>query len=86
VPTNPRPGRRSRSWPEAAMAAANSTPPAPLATPAQVAEFTGLTEPQLAQLRYKGAGPVFIRLTSKAIRYEWSAVFDWVEQKRKSRT
>ena len=44
----------------------------PLLTPAEAGEQLGLTPAALAQLRYTGGGPCFIKLTAKAVRYRQS--------------
>ena len=55
-----------------------------LLTPAQAGAQLGLTTGALAQLRYLGTGPRFIKLTAKAVRYHQSDLDAWVA--RKSRT
>lgn len=55
-----------------------------LLTPAQAGAQLGLTTGALAQLRYLGTGPQFIKLTAKAVRYLQSDIDSWVA--RKSRT
>ena len=55
-----------------------------LLTPAQAVAQLGLTTGALAQLRYLGTGPQFIKLTAKAVRYLQSDIDAWVA--RKSRT
>lgn len=41
----------------------------PLLTPAEAGAQVGLSAGALAQLRYTGGGPRFIKLTAKAVRY-----------------
>jgi predicted DNA-binding transcriptional regulator AlpA len=50
----------------------------PLLTPAAVAAFLGRSVPALAQMRYRGTGPRFIRAGSR-IRYRQSDVNSWLE-------
>lgn len=57
-----------------------------LATPAEVAEYLGTTVPALAQMRYRGTGPEFIKLTARKVRYEWTSVRKWLEEGRRSIT
>lgn len=40
-----------------------------LLTPKEVAERLAVTEGQLAQMRFRGNGPVFRRITPRCIRY-----------------
>ena len=51
----------------------------PLALPKAVAEYLGTTPQNLAQMRYRGTGPKFIKLGHRAIRYSWADVFAWLE-------
>ncbi len=46
-----------------------------LATPAEVAEYLRTTTAALAQDRYKGTGPKFIKRGSR-ILYRWSVVLE----------
>jgi predicted DNA-binding transcriptional regulator AlpA len=49
-----------------------------LLTPADAADQVGLTAGALAQLRYVGGGPRFIKLTAKAVRYRQSDLDAWI--------
>lgn len=51
----------------------------PLALPKTIAEYLGTTPQNLAQHRYRGTGPKFIKLGHRAIRYRWSDVEAWIE-------
>lgn len=53
----------------------------PLATSREVAEYTGLTEAGLAQLRYTGRGPRFIKVTGRQVRYRWADIEEWIERR-----
>lgn len=53
---------------------------------AEVAERFGYTEEGLAQMRYRGNGPKFIKLGGKAVRYRWSDVEAWLDQQTMQRT
>lgn len=54
-------------------------PDKPLATAKDVAEYLGVTTGYLAKLRLQdGAGPEFVRVNARAIRYDWQAVHKWV--------
>lgn len=58
----------------------------PLANQDDVCQFTGMTRGQLAQHRYRGTGPKFIRLTGRQIRYRWSDIEEWLDQRTARRT
>jgi predicted DNA-binding transcriptional regulator AlpA len=57
-----------------------------LATPKDVAEHLAVTEAHLAQQRYRGSGPRYIKVGGRSVRYRWSDVREWVEQQTRSRT
>ncbi|MFF2389131.1 helix-turn-helix transcriptional regulator [Agromyces sp. NPDC058104] len=57
-----------------------------LLTPQEVSEWTGLSMGALAQLRYKGMGPSFIKLTPKTVRYLREQVEEWIEASVQSQT
>ena len=48
------------------------------ATPRQVAECLHTTEQGLAQMRYRGQGPRFVKAGRKVL-YRWSDVNAWLE-------
>lgn len=50
----------------------------PLADPRTIAEFLGTTTQQLAQDRYRGQGPKFIRV-GRRVRYRWTDVEAWLD-------
>ncbi len=49
-----------------------------LLTPSQAGALLGMTPGALAQLRYTGHGPAFVKLTAKAIRYRQIDLDAWV--------
>lgn len=51
----------------------------PLAEPKDIAEFLGTTPRQLAQYRYHGRGPKFIKL-GHHVRYRWADVEAWLDE------
>lgn len=57
-----------------------------LLNPMQVSKWTGLSLGALAQLRYKGQGPAFIKLTPKTVRYLQADVDRWIRASVHSRT
>lgn len=57
-----------------------------LLTPAEVSEWTGLTIGALAQLRYKGTGPKFVKMTPRTVRYFRADVQRWLEDSVRSST
>jgi len=56
-----------------------ATQPEPLMESTAIAELLGTTPQNLAQMRYRGTGPKFIKLGHRAIRYRWSDVEAWIE-------
>ena len=58
----------------------------PLLTPAEASEQLGLTPGALAQLRYTGGGPRFIKLTARAVRYRQSDLDIWIAAKARTCT
>ncbi|MGD9620627.1 MAG: helix-turn-helix transcriptional regulator [Mycolicibacterium sp.] len=52
---------------------------AALGTPGEVAEYLRCSVPTLAQLRYMGTGPKFIKVGRKVL-YRWSGVTDWLDR------
>lgn len=55
-------------------------------TPSQLAEQLGLTTGSLAQMRYLGRGPRYLKLTARAVRYRQTDVDAWVAAAERSRT
>lgn len=49
-----------------------------LVSPALLAEYLGTTTGALAQMRYRGMGPRFIKLGAKAVRYSMGDVNAWL--------
>ena len=56
-----------------------------LATPAEVADYLHTTTAALAQDRYKGTGPKFIKHGSRVL-YRWSDVLEWLDRNTMQRT
>jgi hypothetical protein len=56
-----------------------------LATAGQVAEYLHTNVNSLAQMRYRGNGPKFIKV-GRLVRYRWSDVLDWLAQNTMRRT
>jgi hypothetical protein len=61
--------------------------PAPIdtATPAQVAQVLDTTEAGLAQMRYRGSGPKFIK-SGRRVLYRWSDVSAYLDANTCQRT
>jgi hypothetical protein len=57
----------------------------PVATPAEVAEYLHTTTATLAQDRYKGTGPKFIKRGSRAL-YRWRDVLEFMDRNTFQRT
>lgn len=49
----------------------------PLATPAEIAEYRRMTVAALAQERYAGSGPPYIK-ANRRVLYDWAAVEKWL--------
>ncbi|MGH3265793.1 MAG: helix-turn-helix transcriptional regulator [Trebonia sp.] len=47
-------------------------------TPAQVAESLHTTEANLAQMRYRGTGPKFVK-AGRRVLYRWADVNAWLD-------
>lgn len=62
------------------------TPSDRLVTPAEFCEFAGITEAHAAQLRYAGTGPKFVKITGKQVRYRWSDIEAWLEERTRTST
>jgi hypothetical protein len=56
-----------------------------LGTPGEVAGYLHSTVANLAQLRYLGRGPKFIKVGRKVL-YRWSDVADWLDRNTIQRT
>ena len=58
---------------------------ADIATPGQVAKALFTTEAALAQMRYKGTGPNFVKV-GRRVLYRWSDVEKWIASSVYTRT
>lgn len=52
----------------------------------EAAEVMHMTKAALAQLRFRGLGPTFYRLSAKTILYKRSGVITWMESRACQRT
>lgn len=50
-----------------------------MATPDEVAQALHTTTAGLAQMRYRGEGPKFIRVGRRRILYRWNDVEQWLD-------
>ena len=57
-----------------------------LATPAEVAKALQTTPASLAQMRYRGDGPKFVRAGRKRVLYRWIDVEQWITESLHHRT
>ncbi|OBI24102.1 hypothetical protein A5713_08200 [Mycobacterium sp. E2497] len=57
-----------------------------LATPAEVADALRTTSASLAQMRYRGDGPKFVRAGRRRVLYRWVDVEQWLEESLHVRT
>lgn len=62
------------------MANAKGTKMDPLDTPGEVAEYVKVDEQTLANWRWLGTGPRFIKVNGGRIRYRRSDVETWLDQ------
>ena len=53
-----------------------------LLTPAEAAEYVGLTEETLLRWRMRGQGPAFLKLGRKVVRYSRADIDAWAEARR----
>jgi excisionase family DNA binding protein len=60
---------------------AATTPPRPLATPAEIAEFLGVPKKTVYSWRSTGGGPPALRV-GKHLRYRWEDVEAWLAEQR----
>lgn len=60
--------------------------PRPLADPNAVADYLGTSTHQLAQYRYLGKGPKFIKVGGKHVRYRWDDVEAWLDANTRQKT
>ena len=60
--------------------------PSTMLTPAQLSAQLGLTTGALAQMRYLGRGPTFLKLSARAVRYRQTDVDAWVAAAERTRT
>jgi len=51
-----------------------------LATPAEVAEALHTTPASLAQMRYRGEGPKWVRAGRRRVLYRWADVEQWITE------
>jgi predicted DNA-binding transcriptional regulator AlpA len=58
---------------------------APLMDSEQLAPVLGTTPGQLAQWRFRGDGPPFIKL-GRSVRYRWSDVEAWLDANTRTQT
>lgn len=73
------------------MARKQSADPPPadlprLATPVQVAKYLHTTEAALAQMRYRGNGPKFIKAGGRRVLYNWDDLLEWITKNTIQRT
>lgn len=55
--------------------------------PEVVAErIPGMTTANLAQLRFKGQGPKFMKPSQRVVVYDWADVIEWLESTKRDGT
>lgn len=72
--------------PSSRAANSDTLPEPPLLTAEQLAPFLGTSAAQLAQQRFRGDGPPFVRTGSRSVRYRWSDVEAWLEANTRTQT
>lgn len=68
------------------MTTTTTVPAGALMTVQQTGEYLGLKVQQLAQMRYLGTGPQFVKLNGRAVRYRQSDLDAWIETRLRDRT
>ncbi len=68
-----------------ALCSRTSDPDA-LLNESQAASLLGFTPRALQMWRYRGGGPKFVKVSSRAIRYRRRDLLDWVEARVRSST
>lgn len=63
-----------------------TAPKRPLATDKDFAEFASISVGQVAQMRYTGHGPKFVRITGRKVRYRWDDIDVWIAEQTFSRS
>lgn len=56
------------------------------ATPKEIAAYLHTTEAGLAQLRYRGTGPRFVKVGPRKVIYRWSDVKEYLDANTCQRT
>lgn len=57
-----------------------------LMTPAELAEWRGTTVRTLAQERYLGRGPKYLKLGGRTVRYRVRDVLEWLDSSTRTST
>jgi predicted DNA-binding transcriptional regulator AlpA len=57
-----------------------------LLTVEEVSEILSLSRGALAQMRYEGRGPVYVKVSAKQILYDEQDLADWVESQKRRGT
>lgn len=60
--------------------------PEQLLTERQAGDLLGLTPRALQAWRYRGGGPKFVRISSRAVRYRRRDLMEWVEERVRNST
>jgi hypothetical protein len=57
-----------------------------MATPEDLADALHTTTGSLAQMRYRGDGPKFVRVGRRKVMYRWSDVEAWIADSTRTRS
>lgn len=56
----------------------------PLMDTEEAAAFLGLSVRALEARRHQGKGPPYVRISSRAVRYDPSALHEWIEERTRN--
>lgn len=59
---------------------------ATLASPDDVAKKLGTTTHALAQMRWQGTGPAYVKLSPRRVRYRWADIEAYLDAQTRTRT
>ena len=60
--------------------------PDPLLLPKEASTYTRISESNLAQLRFRGLGPKFLKPTPRTVLYRQSELDAWLERSERTST
>jgi excisionase family DNA binding protein len=57
-----------------------------LITPPEAAQLLNVSERSLENWRHRGAGPAFVRVSGRCIRYRHTDLLDWIDDRLRTST